>query len=322
MRPKGRSWFCACVALVVLACERGAPSLEPEEAGGRSLEPAGAVGASPKGVLAASASGASGGSGSEVPSLTRRAAPSGVSCRVMSVSGAAQRDGLPLRAGDTLDRQQAVELGAGSTLHLVHTASARQWTLTGPARAFACERGAEEIVLARGRLRTEPGSGVRPGAEVWVGTPFGSLRYSDARAELEVTPEALRVQVSRGSVWLSPLGDEAPERELTAAATTFPARRYRLASAAATARCESAARAAEALATALLSPSTEPLGMRAREHVRARQRAHASCSSALATLLAGDAAGAQDPPTQAGYSALAEADRLWRGVPARSPPPP
>jgi hypothetical protein len=318
MRPKGSSGFCTFVALVVLGCERAEPSRE--EATEQPSEPTHAAGPSAKGVPAANASGVSGGVGSEGPSLTRAGATSGASCRVMSVSGAAQREGVPLRAGDTLDRQQAVELGAGSTLHLVHTASARQWTLTGLARAFACERGAEEIVLARGTLRTEPGSGVRPGAEVWVGTPFGSLRYSDARAELEVTPEALRVQVSRGSVWLSPLGDESTERELTAGTTTYPARAYRLASAAAAARCESAARAAEALATALLSPSTEPLGARAREHVRARQRAHASCSSALATLLAGDAGGAPDSHAQAGYSALAEADRLWRGVPARSPP--
>jgi hypothetical protein len=319
MRPQGRSWFCTFAALVVLGCERAEPP--PKEAAVPSLEPARAAGSSAKGAPAASASSASGAS-SDVPSLTQSSAPSGASCRVMRVSGAAQREGVPLRAGDTLDRQQAVELGAGSTLHLVHTVSARQWTLTGPARAFACERGAEELVLARGTLRTEPGSGVRPGAEVWVGTPFGSLRYSDARAELEVTPEALRVHVSRGSVWLSPLGDEPTERELTAGTTTHPARPYGLASAAATARCESAARAAEALATALLSPSSAPLGARAREHVRARQRAHASCSSALATLLAGDAGGAQDARTQAGYSALAAADRLWRGVPVASPSPP
>jgi hypothetical protein len=316
MRPKGKSRFCALAMLMALACERAAPSLDEASAGERaaasrgpasprpSPEPAGAAGASREGAPAAPAS------------------SPGARCRVMSVSGSAQREGLPLRAGDTLDRQQSVELGAASTLHLVHTSSARQWTLTGPARAFACERGAEEIVLASGTLRTEPGSGVRPGAEVWVGTPFGSLRYSDARAELQVTPEALRVQVSSGSVWLSPLGADATERELAGGTSTWPARPHRLASGVAMARCESDSRAAEALATALLAPSTEPLGARAREHVRARQRAHASCSSALATLLASDAGGAQDAPTQAGYSALAASDRRWRGVPERAPSPP
>lgn len=238
----------------------------------------------------------------------------------MSVSGEVERAGGPLRPGDTLDQRSPVELAAGSTLHLVHAASSRQWTLSGPARLIACEGGAEEIVLALGTLRTEPGAGVRPGAEVWVGTPFGSLRYSDARAEIRVAAEALRVQVSAGSVWLSALGGEpALERELTSGTTTFPARPHRLAPAAARERCERSASAASARASELLAVTAQPLGERAREHVRARQSAHASCSSALAVWLAGDAAAAAgtapDEETQAGYAALERSDRLWRGVP-------
>jgi hypothetical protein len=237
------------------------------------------------------------------------------SCRVMSVSKDVQRAGAPLRAGELLDAQQRLELGDGAALHLVHTASARQWTLSGPARAFACEGGAEEIVLARGALRTEPGSGVRPGAEVWVGTPFGTLRYADARADIRVAREALQVEVSSGSLWFSPLDDEAGERELQAGSTTFPARRYRPASAAALARCERAASAAEALARTLRSDALQALGARAREHVRARQRAHAACSGALAALLAGDDGAGQSEQSRAGYSALASYDRQWRAVP-------
>jgi len=314
MLAQDKSWSRALSLLVALGCERAAPS--PVEASGERATAS--RGAASPARPSPEPSGAA-----EAPASARAPAPtSGASCRVMSVSGSAQREGVPLRAGDTLDRLQAVELGAASTLHLVHTASARQWTLTGPARAFACERGAEEIVLALGTLRTEPGSGVRPGAEVWVGTPFGSLRYSDARAELQVTPEALRVRVSGGSVWLTPLGGKATERELTGGTSTYPARPYRLASAAATAGCDGAARAAEALATELLAPSTEPLGARARQHVRARQRAHASCSSALAALLADGAGGEHDLHAQAGYSALASSDRRWRSVPERSTPPP
>lgn len=335
MRSTRGRWSCALAGLVALGCERAAPS--PTEAGAlgeRAITPrapAAAQPAEPAAALVAPANGAprassaSEGLPSDAPHTLGRGPARGASCRVVSVSGTAQRDGTPLRAGDTLDGQQPVELGAGSMLHLVHTLSARQWTLAGPALAFACQRGAEELVLARGTLRTDAGSGVRPGAEVWVGTPFGSLRYSDARAELQVTPEALRVQISSGSVWLSPLGGEAAERELSGGTSTYPARPFRLPSDEATARCESAARAAEALAAALLSPSSEPLGARAREHVRARQRAHASCSSALAALLAGDAGGvggARDEHAQAGYSALAQADRRWRGVPERSSPAP
>ncbi|HTV20964.1 MAG TPA: hypothetical protein VMG12_19900 [Polyangiaceae bacterium] len=302
--------FCL-LALLALGCEREPPGAAPTQAPAPDRSSPSAPGASEPPAPAGPA-----------PAAAQPPAPvpvSRVACRVMSVSGSAQHAGASLAVGATLDRQEPVELGAGSTLHLVHTVSSRQWTLTGPARLFACDRGEEEIVLARGTLRTEPGSGVRPGAEVWVGTPFGSLRYSDARAELAVTDEALRVRVSAGSVWFAPAGGEAlAERELTTGTATFPARPYRATSAQATAGCERAASAAEALATALLSPSAEPLGARAREHVRARQRAHASCSSALAALLASDGGATPDERSQAGYSALARSDRQWRGVPDRA----
>lgn len=107
----------------------------------------------------------------------------------------------------------------------------------------------------------------------------------------------------------------------------FPARPYRLSSAAAKERCERAAAAAEARASALLAPrQEEPLGARAREHVRARQAAHGTCSSALAALLAGDGSSAApvapDDQTRADYSALARFERLWRGVPEPAAPGP
>ena len=92
---------------------------------------------------------------------------------MVSVSGGATRQGRPLRVGDTVDGTP-LELAAGARLHLVHGASARAWSLEGPARLLPCEAGAEELVLARGTLRAEPGSGVRPGAEVWIGTPYGA----------------------------------------------------------------------------------------------------------------------------------------------------
>src|SRR5688572_16863158 len=110
----------------------------------------------------------------------------GAACRVMRVTGDVRRDRAPLVVGTRLDGAPALELAANSSLHLVHTQSTRQWVVTGPARLVACEAGAEELALALGQVRLEPGSGVRPGAEVWIGTPFGSLRYADARAELSV----------------------------------------------------------------------------------------------------------------------------------------
>ena len=232
-------------------------------------------------------------------------------CRVMNLSGEAQRGGQPLVAGVKLDAAPSVVLGAKASLHLVHTTSARQWTIFGPARLLACEGGAEELTLASGTLRTEPGTGVRPGAEVWVGTPYGSLRYSDGQAEIRVGERELSVRVSTGEVWFTPLaGDSPEERRLTQPTTTFAARTHRLAGEPAMARCGRDAALAAERARALLEPSGEPLGKRAAEHVRARQRAHATCASARAALLA------EAPRDQeAGSTELARYEQLWRGVP-------
>lgn len=238
----------------------------------------------------------------------------------MAVSGSALRDGTPVRAGDRWHDPAAVELGPQATVRLMHTTSTRQWTLTGPARFVACEGGAEDIVLASGALRTEPGAGVRPGAEVWIGTPFGSLRYADARAELEVTAAALGLRVASGPLWFAPLGgDSAKERRITGPAATFAARPYRVSAALAIARCQRAATQAEARAGALLSRSSEPVGTRAADHVRARQQARGACASARATLLAvaPPAAGAElGDELRARWSELNGYDQLWRAVPA------
>jgi hypothetical protein len=233
-------------------------------------------------------------------------------CRATSLTGSIQRGGAPLLAGMTLSGPPALELAPGATLHLTHALSARQWSVSGPARLIACDDGAEEIVLARGSLRTEPGSGVRPGAEVWVGTPYGSLRYADASAELSVNERELRVQVSSGQVWFSPVAGDAAERPLSKGSVRFAASPHRLSSELARARCGTDAERAEQLAKALLGASTQPLGARAAEHVRARQRAHTSCASALAAALADD----REPRPEAGYAALARYDEMWRAVPS------
>jgi hypothetical protein len=240
----------------------------------------------------------------------------------MSVTGLAVRSGANVRVGDKWNDREPVELGEGAALRLMHTVSTRQWTLAGPARLVACADGGEELVLARGTLRTEPAAGVRPGAEVWVGTPFGSVRYADARAEVAVGATALDVRVSLGTLWFAPLGDQASargespkERPLTEAMLSFAARSYRASPERAIARCGEAATLARARAQTLLAASAEPLGTRAAEHVRARQRARSACSSAFAALLAEDTDPAADGHHQARFAELGRYDVMWRGVP-------
>lgn len=247
-------------------------------------------------------------------SSARASAGPAPACRIVTLSGALTREGKTLRAGEAFGGGP-VELAAGARLHFVHVTSARAWSLEGPARLAACEGGAEEIVLARGTLRAEPGSGVRPGAEVWVGTPFGALRYADAGASIHVGERQLSARVATGRVWFTPLGGDSPDERPIATSATFSAAPYRLSGASAIARCSHDASAAEERARSLLTPSTRPLGERAAEHVRARQRARASCVSARAVALA---APGSDPSAGA---ELARYDALWRGVPDRAAAP-
>jgi hypothetical protein len=236
----------------------------------------------------------------------------------MAVSGQVSRSGVPVRVGDKWNERDVVEMAAGASLKLMHTLSTRQWSLAGPARLVACAGGEEELVLGQGSLRTEPGAGVRPGAEVWIGTPYGSLRYADARAELVVGRAALKVRVVSGPLWLTTFDGAAAQatsiqEQALEGQRSFAATAFRASPALATTRCGRAASASEERARAVLAASSEPLGSRAAAHVRARQQAHATCSSAFAALLAGESAGGE--PWQASLAELARHDQVWRGVP-------
>ena len=129
----------------------------------------------------------------------------------MAVSGPAHLgSGHPLTQGERLAGNDSIELEAGSQLHFKHTSSGREWTVRGPARLVPCVEGEEEIILALGSLRAELGAGVRPGAEVLVGTPFGTVRYAHAQAEVVVSERALELTASAGEVWLEG-AEPAPE---------------------------------------------------------------------------------------------------------------
>ena len=65
------------------------------------------------------------------------------------------------------------------------------------------------IALALGELTSSVGAGARPGAEVHVFTPFGTLRYGDATLRLQVDRARFSVDVDAGDVWLDPAGKPA-----------------------------------------------------------------------------------------------------------------
>jgi hypothetical protein len=289
-------WLASCgraPGVAALAGAAGAPAAPPQAA----------PPAKPRDVQASVAAGAA------------PAAPAGpLGCRVVSTTGAAQRDsGVAVRAGDRFVGSDWLELAQGTSLHLKHGQSGREWTLRGPARVLPCVDGLEELILAEGKLRAEPGAGVRPGAQVLIGTPFGSLRYADASADLDVTRDALRLAVNAGDTWLSSTSSEpGAETHTTGAQSMRRGPRQRMAAAAAVAACASAAQQSEALALSLLVPAPSALGKLAAEHVRARELARARCATATAAVLQQD----QGSERSARLSELAGYRERWRRVPA------
>ena len=287
-------------------------------------------------------------------------------CRVIALRGDARvtlaeppvdagRDVQPksrsLSPGELLPDGVVIELGSGSALTVAATMSGREITLVGPATAEACPSGDEAVRLTSGKVTSFPGAGIRPGAEVWVATPLGVVRFNDAEVEVDVAaPDAERLNVAlvkgRASFFPaagvvaksapSPAGDGgrvdpaekgdagpedvagmvaiAPGAVLEASRPPSAPSRWVQTLVAACARQGSAAEeAARRLAAAGSAKNREALGDLAFAHVRARKSARAACEAARA-------AGALSPRLldPGMRSELARAERKWRAVPSAS----
>ena len=226
------------------------------------------------------------------------------------MTGKVQNDsGAPVAAMDAIAGKSWFELSAGARLAVRHGPSSREFELVGPGRALPCRDGLEQVLLAEGQFASSPGAGVRPGAEMWVVTPFGALRYGDAALTLHVDKAALALRLASGRVATEAEAGNAPrsflgpipEKRLTKATAT--AERVR--------RCETAAKEARSLADQLLGASRE-LGKLAAQQMESRRRARAECLVAEAALdRVKDAAEKTRLSDQ-----LTAANQLWQAVPA------
>src|SRR6516225_7041636 len=66
----------------------------------------------------------------------------------------------------------------------------------------ACVTHREESWLTAGRFESAIGAGETPGAEEWVVTPFGVVRYMAAKVAVEVRARDASVAVGSGPVFL------------------------------------------------------------------------------------------------------------------------
>jgi hypothetical protein len=238
------------------------------------------------------------------------------SCRALAVTGKATADGSPIGVGTLLDGEHWVELEAGSSVSLRHTLTTRELKLIGPGLVLPCWHGAEQVLLAEGKLSTSSNLGVRPGAEVLIATPVGTIHYGDAAIDVQFGQKGLRLRVKEGEAWLAPRDPAAPpvnnplrspqEAALPASKVTPSA----LADA-----CKASAETAAGSARRVLGLGSVvqagSLGTRAAAHMRDRAAARAACATAAA------ATGSVTDPAerQSLWVSIAHSDEVWQSVP-------
>jgi hypothetical protein len=294
MGARARAWRprlrAGCsLALCALACGKAAPAPSASES------------APPAALAAPSASAAS------TPSAAR-----GAACRVMSLRGkVVTATGELIEKGSLLRGDRWLVLEPGASLAIKHTTSGRELAFDGPARVLPCFGGEEEMIVGLGTVRTQSSVGVRPGATVVVGTPFGSVRYADAQARLVVGDAGLEVPEASGDLTLVPILPPAKPLPLTGAGVQLP--KAAVSADDALAACTRAAQSARDQASALLSAASGTRGELAAAHVRARGAARLTCAAATASALArGDAL-----EIAARLQRLSELRAQWMEVPGR-----
>jgi hypothetical protein len=220
-----------------------------------------------------------------------------------------------------------VDVAKGGRLVAKDPRTARETTFRGAARVRACVGFTEESWLASGVFESSVGAGETPGAEEWVITPFGVVRYTAAKVAVDVKPRQADVALESGSAFTwapgtaaAPAGDAGSTEEgwtrLAAGRSTLAGARGEGAvdgAKLAVDRCNTLATSAHGLAVQVLMPGGADAGTIAAQ-VTTRRLARAACAVAslrVGALPEGEAAPLRRP--------LADAVAAWSNVPVGSP---
>jgi hypothetical protein len=278
-------------------------------------------------------------------------------CRAIAVDGDVHAEGeaRPLLAAQApIAAAGWLTLGPGARLVAKDPRSSRETTFRGPARVRACVGGAEESWVAAGTFESTVGAGESPGAEEWVVTPLGVVRFGAARLAVQVSSrrwprDGVRLALNDGTafVWMAtdatdatdatgrgvdggvaPTPDEGWVRVAAGSVVTLAARAALVALASTGGRtpldaarsavdtCTSIGTSARDLASALLGGDAA-VGPTAVRQVTTRRLARAACAVAALRL---DRVPSGDAPAAAAKATLAAslhaAFDLWRGLPS------
>ncbi|MDP9003148.1 MAG: hypothetical protein M3O46_23910 [Myxococcota bacterium] len=264
-----------------------------------------------------------------------RPQPPALPCRSIAIEGDVRIDGEAQEAlalGAEIPRDRWLLLAPNARVVAKDPRSGRETTFRGPGRVRACVGALEESWLASGTFESTAGAGESPGAEEWVVTPFGVVRFGAAQLNVDVSSKRQRLRVGAGTAFLWPATDlSTPSREggaqtnpmdealekgwvrlsggsagLTQNATRTPLEAARWAVDA----CAGLGSSARALASALFAGDASPT--MAMEQVTTRRLARAACTvGALRLDLIA--------PSEAKESVLASlraANEDWRTLPA------
>ena len=136
-----------------------------------------------------------------------RSAAVRIPCRAIAVDGPVHEQGAG-DAGAALAQQG--EIPTGVWLSLAQSArlvakdprTTRETAFVGPALVRVCVAHREESWLATGRFESAIGAGETPGAEEWVVTPLGVIRYMAAKVAVDVRAKDAVVGVGSGVAFM------------------------------------------------------------------------------------------------------------------------
>jgi hypothetical protein len=228
-----------------------------------------------------------------------------------------------------------VLLGPTARVVIKDPRTARETAFFGPAHVRACVDHREESWVAEGRFQSSEGAGETPGAEEWIVTPSGVVRYVAAKLNVDVSAKGTTAALAAGTgfVWTAhdarleadatrdggptDTSEEPWTRLSTGLFRMVPTTGVSLLAGARSAvdQCSARATRAGALARTLVDrgPDAATPGQGAAEQVRARRIARATCAVAWLRLATLPGSVNRSPLTER----LAAADAAWSEVPVR-----
>ncbi len=238
-----------------------------------------------------------------------------IPCRAIAVDGPVRVEGADagaLALQGEIPEATWLSLGPDARLVAKDPRTTRETAFVGPARVRPCVAHREESWLVAGRFESAIGAGETPGAEEWVVTPVGVVRYMAGKMAVEVRAKesGVAVGVAVGSgigfLWLAdgvrvaayrapgedagaigdagagPAVDDDGWLRMSEGGATLSGPTRAPAEAARTAvdRCDTLAKRSGELAATLLAGSAAADGSTAKEQMRTRRLARAACAVA------------------------------------------